>query len=197
MKQPTRIKTKYGITIPPWEPEERGRPVTLEFVLDGKIPAKKNQQRASFNYRWVFQQCRTFLKEHPETIPATAVVKFLWKTVKNIHPFIYKPPDIIQWEEEATAKIVKQAADWRKGFEARGLSFPITECSISIKYYLKDNVKRDNVNRDESIYDILVSAGIIADDNYTCLFKTQSEAKCYKDRITDHVALIFITAYKW
>ena len=196
MKQGTRIRTRFGVTIPPWRKVDRGTPVILNFVLTGTIPSKKNKQRASFNHKWVFGQVKKFLRETEGNPTSAQTVKFIWDLVKNIRPFIFKPPDVVKWEEETLPIIIEQAAANRLN-KSGEVSYPLTEFEITTKYYWADEHGRDTIGKDEAIYDIFVKAGIFADDDYKNLFRSKSEALCYKDRIVDHIADIYVTAYKW
>lgn len=195
----TRARTRFGVVIPPWVEDKPKNPITIEFVLTGKIPSKKNRSKPSFNFSWVIGQIRKFHKERKKETPLSIgeSVNFMIKLVKNIKPFIYKPPDIIAWEDAAKMKIAEQAAEWSESYKKRCLIFPISKCQVLIKHYWADEYIRDNSNRAESIHDLLVDAGIIVDDNYKCLFENTSKAKCFKDEIVNHITLIKVTAYKW
>lgn len=193
-----RKRTKFGIVIPPWRPNKRPQPITIEFVLTGLIPSKKNRQRASFNYSWAIGQVRSFFRSQtPAGIDLTTVLRFVVKLIKDIRPFIYKPQEILDWEKQAIEILIKQANDNRLTYARHRLKFPITECSISILHYWADGYQRDNSNREQTLHDILISAGIIADDNYKCLFRNSSEAACFENEIVDHITTINITAYAW
>lgn len=65
--------------------------------------------------------------------------------------------------------------------------------SIKTYYYFADLTARDLINKDESIYDMLVKKNIIADDNYGVLYKTASDGGCYKGEIPNHITTIDIT----
>lgn len=192
------MRTKFGVLIPAFKPPERPIPITIEFVLTGAIPSHKNRQRASFNYSWAIGQIKKFFRSQtPADITVKACMSFVVKLIKNIRPFIYKPDDIVKWEQAAIDTITKQANENRITYARHRLRYPITHCSISILHYWADEYQRDNSNREQTIHDLLVTAGIIADDNYKCLFRNVSEAACFKDVLTDHVTTINITAYHW
>jgi hypothetical protein len=190
------IKKKFGIHIPPPKEKEPGNPVTLEFVIGGIIPSKKNMQIPSFNYKWVYEQVKMQGRKQP-SFTSKQFRDTVWMLIKSIKLFITNPTKYQKWEESTKNTIVNQAAQWRQSYADVGLSFPITRCSIRIRHCWKDSYPRDNSNKAEGIHDILVSTGIIADDSYTCLFKNSSDAACYKGEITDHVTIIYLTAYKW
>lgn len=193
------MRSRFGIYIPPWRKVDLSKKcVTLEFVLTGPIPSKKNRQRASFNYSWVIAQVKYFFKvQGKEEISVKECVKFLINLIRKIKPFIYKPKVIQDWEKSAAEEIIFQANYWREVFHKQGLAYPITKCSVSIKFYWADKRERDNDNRSLTIHDILKQAGIISEDNYKVLFKTQAEADCYNDEVVDHLTLIHVTAYAW
>lgn len=193
-----RKRTKFGVIIPPWRPNARPHPITIEFVLTGKIPSKKNRQRASFNYSWAINQVRQFFKTQTAAdITVANCLRFVVKLIKNIRPFIYKPAEIQEWEAEAIRILIEQAVINKATYARHRLCYPITECSISILHYWADAYQRDNSNREQTIHDIFVTAGIIADDNYKCLFRNVSEADCFEGQVLDHITTINITAYRW
>ena len=190
------IKKKFGIHIPPPKEKEPRTPVTLEFVIGGVIPSKKNMQIPSFNYQWVERQLKLHAQGQ-DTFTNEEFRSSAWTIIKSIKLFITNPTKFQKWEEATKEKIVSQAAEWHKCYECVGLSYPIKRCSIRIRHCWKDKYPRDNSNKSEGLHDILVSTGIIVDDSYTCLFKTQSDAACYQGEITDHVTIIYLTAYNW
>lgn len=192
------MRSKFGVYIPPWPKEKPAKCVTLEFVLTGLIPSKKNRQRATFNYQWVITQVYDFFKtKNNNDITVGVVRKFIISLVRSIKPWIYKPQHLVDWENSAIEQLHFQSAFWRSAFAAHGLSYPITRCSVSIRHYWKDEYKRDNSNKEQTIHDILVQGGIIADDNFKCLFKNVSEAKMFLGEINEHITLIHVTAYEW
>lgn len=188
-----RIKKKFGIHIPPPRPKEPGQPITLEFVIGGIIPSKKNMQIPAFNHRSVYTQIKLHAASQEKFSRKT-----VWTIIRSIQLRILNSNKYQKWEADTKELLIIQAAQWKKSYEEKyGLSFPITRCSIHIRHCWKDRMARDNSNKAEGLHDALVSAGIISDDSYQCLFKTSSEAGCYKDEITDHVTVLYLTAYKW
>lgn len=183
---------KFGVFIPPKRKKDEPKaPVTLEFVLAGWVPSKKNLQVPTFN-KGNFMNKMSYLK-------ATSALNLgaISKVVKDTRCYLRNAAKVEVWTEKSSKELLFQAQMWRVAFEKAGIAFPITRCSIHIRYCWADLYRRDNVNRDQSIFDILVSTGIILDDMATCLFKTSSEADTYVDEITDHVTQIFVTAYNW
>lgn len=192
------MRSRFGVYIPKWPDNDPAPCVTLEFVLEGLIPSKKNRQRVTFNYSWAMGQIRQFFKlRGNKPISVKEVMKFVVGLIRNIKPWIYKPQEIVDWELAAIEKLHFQSTYWKAVFHKQGLSYPITRCSISIRHYWKDSYQRDNSNREQTIHDILVQGGIVLDDNSKCLFKNTSEAKEFPDEVTDHLTIIHLTAYSW
>ncbi len=68
------------------------------------------------------------------------------------------------WNRKALKSLTNQAAEISKN---RGIEFPLTgTISLSIKFYFKDEVRRDLTNKAESIQDTLVDSKIIIDDSW-------------------------------
>lgn len=192
------MRSRFGVNIPLWPKDPPAQCITLEFVLTGLVPSKKNRQRVTFNYQWVITQVYDFFKtKNNNDITVGVVRKFIINLVRNIKPWIYKPQRIVDWENSTKEQLHFQSTFWKAAFAAHGLSYPITRCSVSIKYYWKDEYQRDNLNKDQSIHDILVQSGIIIDDNFKCLFKNVSEAKMFVGEIPEHIAVVHITAFEW
>lgn len=189
-------KTIHGTFIPDWGKNETGKNITLTFVLTGKIPSKKNRQRASFNYSWAIGQVKTFFKTR-NSVKRVEAIKFIIQLIRNIKPFIFKPADIVEWEEIAGNEITSQAhaiLDSPK-FSQHGIIFPVDKFSLKVRFYWADEYRRDSSNRFQTIEDLLVSRKIIADDDYKNLSKGTFEAKCFKDKITKHITVISLTVY--
>lgn len=189
------IRTKFGVAIPPRKKINRGKCIVLEYILTGSIPSKKNRQRASFNYTWVKAQYQNFVKAFSGDIPRKEVLKFLMTLLKEIKPFIFKPTWIKEWEDKAITTLHEQCQSHKKSYKT--LTFPIHSCQLNIVHYWADDRDRDNSNRAETIYDILVRGGLIIDDGYKCMHKNVSEAACYNGEILQHITQIYITSYKW
>jgi hypothetical protein len=184
------------VHIPPRKKRSAGKTITLKFVLTGTVPSKKNMQVPTINRKAINRKIDVFYQANVN-IQAKNFVKWAKGLIKDVKPFIRNPEKFRIWEESTKELIVERAKYWKQRYEHEGLIFPITRCSISIYHYWSDNYTRDNSNKAETIHDILVATGIIADDTYQCLFKTESEAECYKGEILDHITEIYITAHRW
>ena len=81
---------------------------------------------------------------------------------KNGAPFITASSDFAMWHKEALWKVKIQASS-----RYAAAPFPLQRCKhVLTKLYYKDRRARDNSNTFESIMDLLVDAGILADDSW-------------------------------
>lgn len=178
-----------------------GEPITLKFVINGWIPSKKNNQVPAINRKWAINKIMTHAtelsSEKSHAVRYKLMISFFKKLIKEIKPYIRYPDSLIKWQESTAELLVQQASHWSKHHSDKKLIFPVTKASISIYHYWADDRNRDNSNKMETINDLLVSTGILADDNYKCLFKITSEAGMYKDEIIESITEIYITAYQW
>lgn len=80
---------------------------------------------------------------------------------KNGAPFIMASTDFTAWHKEASWLITLQ-----KNAMPRGI-FPIQHCQhVVLRLYFKDRRVRDCTNTAESIMDLLVDVGALADDSW-------------------------------
>jgi hypothetical protein len=98
----------------------------------------------------------------------------------------------LNWLDEMHDDFMSQVGFWRDKYN---LEFPLNLVSIHTCYFFANDYKTDIINKDESIYDMLVAKKIIADDNYSILFKTSSEAHNMKDDLPNSVCVIDLTYY--
>jgi hypothetical protein len=183
------IRTIFGVHIPPRRRNARKVLYTLPFVLTGTIPSKKNRQRARISWKPAMTLAKTMIAEKGSLSLAD-----LYVILKALVPYVSPPPEFDNWNKQARSIIVQQAAV--HAARCKGLMFPITtRCRIKIYHYWMDNDVRDNSNKAETIHDMLVEAGIIAGDNWQCLYRNEAEAELYRGEILDHITEISLTVY--
>ena len=196
-----RHRTRFGVIIPPWKEDNQKHPVTIEFVLTGKIPTKKNNYQIAFNIPFAIGKIKKYFNkfiQDKEQPTISGVKDFLINLLsKEIHPYLYIPPEIKKWEEESKEKIVQQAAYWSQIYASKSLRFPIRKCDLHIRHYWSSLHTRDNSNRLVTLEDLLVSAGIIVDDDYKYIPNIHSSAREYKDELVDHITTISLVCYDW
>lgn len=190
-----RLKTLHGIVIPPKQPKGRttGNSITLDFVITGTIPSKKNRQIATMNYNKIIAQFKQ------NAVQGALPIGLAAQILKENKPYIRHSKNFQAWEEKTKEKILAQAATWNARLSSKGYEaiFPIPDASIKIYHYWKDWKKRDNSNKAETLHDLFVSAGILHDDSWQSLSPNEADAGCYAEEITNHITLITITAYGW
>lgn len=108
----------------------------------------------------------------------------------NVKSWVRGSKKYLEWLNLVDADVMKQVEFWRIKYK---LTFPLDYVSIKTYYFFADSTARDLISKDESIYDMLTSKGIIVDDNYGILYKTSSDGGCYKGEITDHIVTIDVT----
>lgn len=189
-----QIKRIHGVYIPPKKKKLHRRTAqTIDFVITGTIPSKKNRQIAAINWKKIYSILVDLFQAKK-----LSVVR-VFKAIKEVKPYIRQSKEFQEWEEAAKQRLIEQAATWANRLRSKGyeLTFPISEASIVIDHYWKENRIRDNSNKVETLHDMLVSAGILAGDNWQCLTPTHADADCYEGEITDHITVIKVTAYNW
>jgi hypothetical protein len=184
-----RIKTYFGIPIPPWKPKKiKAASPTLTFVLKGKIPSKKNNNQSVC----VTQAAQQYITDHANggsisvANAREAVRKVTSKIIPNIpyNNFISANMGFIEEQREV----------WRKRMQDKGreLIYPIRRASVKIRFYWAHKHRQDTMNKTQTILDLLVQAMILADDDYT-VCDPIAEGQLYKDEIVDNICEIKIT----
>jgi hypothetical protein len=87
----------------------------------------------------------------------------------------------------------KQCQYWADKYSLGVDAFPLANVSIKCTYYFADNTQLDLINKDESVFDMLVKKGIVADDNYGVLHKTCSEGYNCKGEVVENVCVVDVT----
>jgi hypothetical protein len=183
------IRTIHGVHIPPRRKNSRKVLYTLRFVITGTVPSKKNRQRARISWKAAIVKAKEILKAKGSINLAD-----LFTILRALVPYVSPPPAFDEWEKKAIGIVVEQAAQERLSYPE--LIFPIgTRCRLKIYHYWADNDVRDNSNKAETLHDVFVKAGIIAGDNWQCLFRNEAEAELYRGEITDHITEISLTVY--
>lgn len=179
------------IHLPPRKKiEYTKQPLILRFVISGVVPSKKNLKIATINRKKIMYLVR-------EMIAQKWSFSEFFDQFKLVKPFIRYSEKFNAWEEEVRKDILLQAERWCGSYQRHNLTFPITKASIAIYHYWKDDYRRDNSNKMETINDIFVKALIISDDSWRHLPKIQAEADIYEGEILEHITVVTITAYDY
>ena len=184
-----RFQTWFGIPIPPFKEENYGSSsTTIRFVITGKVPSKKNNQQAVC----VRKIARDWAKKKAKQgIPPS------WADVhKAISMCSSKMRGNAAYKEfiEKTKPIIhEQMKVWAERLQSKGLYFPIPKATMTLKLHFKNRYITDTVNKQQSIQDLLVDCGVIANDDYNSLNPIVSKSACYYEEIIYDIAFISLT----
>lgn len=184
-----RFLTYFGVPIPPYKEEKYGSySTTIRFVLNCKIPSKKNNQQAvtiRINARnWAKKQEKQGKQPTWKDVhTAISMVSSKMRGNKEYHDFVKQNKPFIQ----------EQMKFWSEKLQSKGLVFPIEKATMSIKFYFKNRYVTDTVNKQQSAQDLLVECGVIADDDYKTLNPIHSQSACFYEEIIQDIAFISIT----
>lgn len=193
-KAPTRINTFFNVIIPPWKIDtlEWGKYVTLRFVIQDYFPSTKNKKSV-----WTE---RSEAKKHINTqlsgegiISKKEAAKIAMEAVFKVNSRIVGSEAYKEFVKNNKEKLQQQMQKYSLIYSDRGLIFPLGSGKIKTKFYFKTAYRLDSISKEESTMDLLVAAGVIADDNRFVLKDAKREARSYKDEILQDIAEIFIT----
>jgi hypothetical protein len=117
-------------------------------------------------------------------------VDFLRKSLK---PFVKNSARYEEWVQKVRPVVLRQAKAEEAKYAKWGIDLPLDNVSIRVYHYWKDNSRRDNSNKYDTIVDLLVNCCILKDDTWQVVGKNESEAECYAGEILDHITTIDIT----
>ena len=184
--QEGRITSISGVLLPPKKTRVSTDYLTLQFVLTGIIPSKKNRQRARSNWWAVYKQ----LSKMVDRITPAGMLKEVNDRVKL---YIQSSKKHEEWLKASIPIITDQQHVWQKKYAKYGLVFPLTDVSVKVYHYWSDDRKRDLSNKFDTIADMLVDAQVIADDSWQVMDTISSEGNNYAGQILDHITTISVT----
>jgi hypothetical protein len=184
-----RFQTYFGIPIPPFKKQVLGSgTTTIRFIIPGNIASKKNNQQAVS----VRKDAKEFLfrknKENGGITYEDAI-----SAVNLVHSKIRGNDDYKHFVERCKPIIQEQAKQWYDSLSHKGLIFPLKEASMTLRLYFKDRYVTDTVNKQQSIQDLLVECGIIANDDYKTLNPIHSASACYYEELIHNIAFVSLT----
>ncbi len=184
-----RFQTYFGVPVPPFKEEKLGAgSVTIRFVITGKVPSKKNNQQAiairKFARDWAKSQQKTGrLAQWDDVQKAIGMVNSKMRGNVQYQEFLKKTKPILH----------AQMAEWSERLYEKGLIFPIKKASMSLRLYFKDRYVTDTVNKQQTIQDVLIDAGVIANDDYKSLNPIQSASACYYEELVHDIAFVSLS----
>jgi len=184
-----RFQTYFGIPIPPFKDDKLAPgSVTIRFILTGKIPSKKNNQMSvavrKIARDWAKKQEKSGIKPTWATVNG-AISRCKSKVRPNQE---YK-----EWVEKMKPILHEQSSIWIDRLQSKGLIFPLKKATLSLRLYFKDRYITDTVNKQQSIQDLLVASGIIANDDYKTLNPIHSASATFYEEIIYDIAFISLS----
>lgn len=184
-----RFQTYFGVPIPPFKEEKLGAgSITIRFIITGKIPSKKNNQM-SVAVRKYARQWASNKKKSGKSPSWDDVNKAISLCKSKVRPNIeYK-----EWVDKTKPILHKQSSVWVERLKDKGLIFPLKKSTLSLRLYFKDRYITDTVNKQQSIQDLLVDAGIISNDDYKTLNPIHSASATFHEEIIYDIAFISLS----
>lgn len=172
----------FGVNLPHNNKEILGGgTATITFVLKGRIISKKNNQMAIVSHKAALN----WLKDKKN--PSFADYKTALKMCKAV--FIGNKL-YSECKKQFLPELEAQKKVWEDRLGEKGVKFPLKKASMTVRFYFKDRYLTDTVNKQQTVQDLLVEAGIIANDDYKTLNPIHAESGCYKDKIRENIALV-------
>ena len=184
-----RFQTYFGVPIPPFKEDKLGAgSVPIRFIITGKIPSKKNNQMSVAVRRIAREWAK---KQLASGRPATW--EDVHKAISLCKSKVRPNKEYKSWVERTIPKIHQQSLFWSNQLRHRNLIFPIPKATLSLRLYFKDRYITDTVNKQQSIQDLLVDAGIIVNDDYKTLNPIHSASASYYEEIIQDIAFISLS----
>lgn len=184
-----RFQTYFGIPIPPFkEPKFGSHSTTIRFVITGNIPSKKNNQQAVTVRRdavdWVKKQKELGIQPSWEDV---------YKAIGMVYSKVHPNRKYMAFVERVRPSLIEQMQFWSSRLADKGLTFPIDQASMTLKLHFKNRYVTDTANKQQSIQDVLVDCGVIANDDYKSLNPIISKSAEYYEEIIYDIAYIALT----
>jgi|SRR6185503_15149330 len=185
-----RFQTYFGIPIPPFKEKKLGAGSTsIRFVIAGTIPSKKNNQQAvsirsdAKSFIFGVNKKKKGKITIEDAVKAINMVKSKMRGNDEYRDFVNKFKPIIQAQRD----------EWKARLKDKGLKFPLLSASMTLRLYFKDKYVTDTVNKQQTIQDLLIECGVIANDDYKSLNPIHSASACYFDELIYNIAFISLT----
>lgn len=184
-----RFQTYFSVPIPPFKEEKLGAgSFTIRFILTGKTPSKKNNQMSvavrKFSRDWAKKQEKTGRQP---------TWKDVHKAISMCKSKVRPNVEYQEWVKRMKPVLIEQAATWSARLFEKGLIFPLKKSTLSLRLYFKDRYVTDTVNKQQAIQDLLICAGIIANDDYKTLNPIYSASACFYEEITKDIVFISLS----
>lgn len=184
-----RYQTWFSVPIPPFKEDKFGaKSTTIRFVLTGKMPSKKNNQQAVT----IRQPTRAWANEM-ERQGKVATWRDVHKAINMVSSKMRGNAAYKDFVKKCKPILIEQMAWWSKSLRDKGLCFPLPKATMTLKLHFKNRYITDTVNKQQTIQDVLVDCGVIANDDYNSLNPIMSKSACYYEEIIYDIAFISLT----
>jgi len=184
---PKHFKTWFNVPVPPFKEKKMGRGgMTIRFILQGKIPSKKNNTMAVT----IRKHARSFLNSVQKD--GKVSLKEAQEAISKTKSKVRGNQEYQEWVRKQKPILLEQMHFWRDRLGDKGLIFPIQHATMSVRFYFNNNYITDTINKAQSAQDLLVDAKIIQDDNYNALNPIHYASANYKNELTESLCLITI-----
>lgn len=182
------FKTYFGVPLPTFRSESHGDGAfTIRFVLKGRVVSKKNKQMAVCRRKEAKEYIRELQRTKGSITGADAE--------RAIDMVVAKMIGNIQYREflKHFQPIIQEQMKWWEGrLGSKGLKFPLRKAALTLKFYFADRHVTDTVNKQQSVQDLLVDCGVIANDDYCTLNPILSESASYFGELRENICLILL-----
>ena len=184
-----RFISYFGVPIPPFKEEKLGAgSTTIRFVVTGKIPSKKNSQQSVA----VRKDARKFLNDQLKR-NGTITIGDAQRAIGKCYSKMRSNAEYNAFLIKVKPLIVAQAAEWSARLRDKGLIFPLAKATLSLRFYFNNRYITDTVNKQQTVQDLLIECGIIANDDYKSLNPIHSASACYVDELVESIAFISLS----
>jgi hypothetical protein len=188
-----RFQTYFGVPVPPFKEDLMGAGTsTIRFIITKNIISKKNNQQAiavrkdavSFLYELQKKNGRITLDD---ALKAVKMVRGKMRGNAQYQEFLKRMKPVMQ----------KQMDVWTTRFREKYgddfIMFPLPKASLNIRLYIKDRYRRDTVNAQQTIQDLLVDAKVIDDDDDSHLNPVYGASARYYEELVHNIAFISLS----
>lgn len=185
-----RFQTYFGVSIPPFKENKLGAgSTTIRFVIVGSIPAKKNHQQAVAVRQKAYEYIKAHFASNKTMTPAQVT-----KAVRLVHGKVRPNAEYMAFLSTQKPVIQAQMLWWSERLrDSKGLVFPLSKASLSLRFYFKTRHVQDTVNKQQSVQDLLKDCGVIVDDDYDTLNPIHSASACYFEEVTENIAFVSLS----
>lgn len=181
-----RFQTYFTVPLPPWKDRKLGAgSITIRFVIKGTVPSKKNNQQAVC----IRKEANKFI----HNIKGPITKEHALQAIKLVRGKMRGNDKYKQFLKEQRPIIEEQRKFWIDRLQAKGLTFPLSAATMSIRFYFAQRYRQDSINKQQSIQDLLKDCHIIHDDDYTCINPIVADADCFHGEITQNLTFVSLS----